>query len=128
MGICAGGYLASVRYLALLNAEVQSGEVEVPRLGPRSLAVRSRAVVAMALTEEGRQVFGGPSGTIDVSFSGGPIFLAGDRPDLPGCIVLARYRTEVCDIEPQRGTMVGTPSIIGARLGRGRVIAIGAAP
>jgi hypothetical protein len=48
--------------------------------------------------------------------------------DLPPCIPLAHYRTELVNYAPQRGTMIGTPAICAARFGTGRVISIGPHP
>ncbi len=50
------------------------------------------------------------------------------RDDLPPCIPLAHYRTEIANYIPQRGTMIGTPAIFAAKFGAGRVIAISPHP
>ena len=50
------------------------------------------------------------------------------RDDLPPCIPLAHYRTELANYTPQRGTMIGTPAIFAATFGAGRVISISPHP
>ena len=50
------------------------------------------------------------------------------RDDLPPCIPLAHYSTELANFSPQRGTMIGTPAIFAATFGTGRVISISPHP
>ncbi len=50
------------------------------------------------------------------------------RDDLPPCIPLAHYSTELANYTPQRGTMIGTPAIFAATFGAGRVITISPHP
>jgi glutamine amidotransferase-like uncharacterized protein len=57
-----------------------------------------------------------------MQYGGGPILVHGGRCDLPEYVVLATYYSETWDCEPQRGTMVGTPAILAARFGKGRVL------
>jgi glutamine amidotransferase-like uncharacterized protein len=131
VGICAGGFLASGQYdwsLGLVNTSVLTGDREMPGLGTRSMADRGPGTVQIELTAEGQSIFGDRSAPLDISFSGGPIFLGPKRDDLPLTIPLAHYSTEVSNYAPQRGTMIGTPAIFAARFGAGRVVAISPHP
>ena len=92
------------------------------------MAERGAGTVKIELTDAGRAILGDRRGPIDVAFSGGPILLGPARDDLPPFVVLAFYRTEVSLYAPQRGTMIGTPSIVAARFGAGRVVAISPHP
>jgi glutamine amidotransferase-like uncharacterized protein len=131
LGICAGGFLASAQYdwsLGLVNTRILTGDQEIPGVGIRSMADRGPATVQIELTEDGQSIFGDRSDPMDISFSGGPIFLGPKRDDLPLTIPLAHYSTEVSMYAPQRGTMIGTPAIFAAKFGAGRVVAISPHP
>jgi len=94
----------------------------------RAESGRGPGTVQIELTAEGQSIFGDRSAPIDISFSGGPIFLGPKRDDLPPTIPLAHYSTEVSNYAPQRGTMIGTPAIFAAKFGAGRVVAISPHP
>jgi glutamine amidotransferase-like uncharacterized protein len=131
VGICAGGFLASAQYdwsLGVVNTRILTGDQEIPGLGVHSMADRGRGTVQIELTAEGRSILGDRSAPIDVSFSGGPIFLGPKRDDLPLTIPLAHYSTELSNYAPQRGTMIGTPAIFASRCGAGRVVAMSPHP
>jgi glutamine amidotransferase-like uncharacterized protein len=131
VGICAGGFLASAQYdwsLGLVNTRILTGDQEMPGVGIRSMADRGPGTVQIELTAEGQSIFGDRSAPIDISFSGGPIFLGPKWDDLPLTIPLAHYSTEVSNYAPQRGTMIGTPAIFAAKFGAGRIVAIGPHP
>jgi glutamine amidotransferase-like uncharacterized protein len=131
VGICAGGFLATAQYdwsLGLVNTGTLTGDRDMPGVGVRPMAERGAGTVKIELTEEGRSVFADIPGQIDVAFSGGPIFRGSVRGDLPPFVPLAYYRTEVALYAPQRGTMIDTPSIVAAKFGAGRVVAISAHP
>jgi len=131
VGICAGAFLASAQYdwsLGLVNTRTLTGDRSMPGLGIRPMAERGAGSVKIDLTGEGHAVFGDRTGPIDVPFAGGPIFLGPMRGDLPPCVPLAYYRTEVAQYAPQRGTMIDTPSIVAAEFGAGRVVAISPHP
>lgn len=133
VGICAGAYLASSHYtwsLALLNAGVLTGSVEVPGEGSRQLWVRGpSSLVEMELTEEGRALLAPELGApVSIRYHNGPILRPGEREDLPPFTVLAHFRSEVCAIEAQRGTMVGSPAIVAGAFGEGRAVAISPHP
>ena len=102
---CAGGFLASAQYdwsLGLVNTSILTGDREIPGVGIRSMADRRPDTVQIELTAEGRSIFGDHSAPIDISFSGGPIFLGPKRDDLPLTIPLAHYSTEVSTYAAQR--------------------------
>jgi glutamine amidotransferase-like uncharacterized protein len=131
VGICAGGFLATAQYewsLGLVNTGTLTGDRDVPGVGMRSMAERGAGTARIELTEEGRAVLGDVRGPIDVAFSGGPVFRGSPRDDLPPFVTLAFYRTEVALYAPQRGTMIGTPSIVAAKYGAGRVVAFSLHP
>ncbi len=131
MGICAGAFLASAQYewsLGFVNTRTLHGDREIPGIGIRSVADRGPGSVQIELTPEGRSVFGDRLGPLDISFSGGPVFPGPMRDDLPQCIPLAHYSTELANYTPQRGTMIGTPAIFAATFGAGRVISISPHP
>jgi glutamine amidotransferase-like uncharacterized protein len=131
VGICAGAFLATAQYewsLGLVNAKTLHGDRDMPGVGLRSMADRGPATVQIKLTEAGRTVFGDLSEPLDAGFAGGPIFPGPVRGNLPPAIPLAFYCNEVVNYEPQRGTMVGTPSILASQFGAGHVVAISPHP
>jgi glutamine amidotransferase-like uncharacterized protein len=131
VGICAGGFLASAHYdwsLGLVNTRILTGNREIPGVGIRSMADRGPGTVQIELTAEGQSIFGDRSAPMDISFSGGPVFLGPKRDDLPPTIPLAYYSTELSNYATQRGTMIGTPAIFAAKFGAGRVVAISPHP
>jgi glutamine amidotransferase-like uncharacterized protein len=131
LGICAGAFLASTQYewsLGFVNTRTLHGDREMSGIGIRSMADRGPGSVQIELTPEGRSIFGDRPGPIDISFSGGPVFPGPMHHDLPPCIPLAHYRTELANYTPQRGTMIGTPAIFAATFGAGRVITISPHP
>jgi hypothetical protein len=129
--LAPGAFLATARYdwsLGLVNTRTLTGDPEMPGVGIQPMAGRGGGTVQIELTGEGRAILGDWPKLIDVSFSGGPVFLGPVRDDLPPCVPLAYYRTEVALYAPQRGTMIDTPSILAARFGAGRVVAISPHP
>ena len=103
VGICAGGFLASAQYdwsLGLVNTRTLTGDREMPGVGIRSMADRGPGTVQIELTAEGQSIFGDRSAPMDISFSGGPVFLGPKRDDLPPMIPLAHYSTEACQLYP----------------------------
>jgi glutamine amidotransferase-like uncharacterized protein len=131
VGICAGAFLASAQYewsLGFVNTSTLHGNREMPGIGIRSMADRGPGSVQIELTPEGGSIFGDRTGPLDISFSGGPVFPGPMRDDLPPCILLAHYSTELANYIPQRGTMIGTPAILAAPFGAGRVISISSHP
>jgi glutamine amidotransferase-like uncharacterized protein len=130
VGICGGAFLATAHaeYLAMVSAWTLREERNVPGVGLVSMATRGPATVKMELTEAGRRVFGDVPVLVDVNFAGGPIFRNRASGNAPAFVALAHYRSEVSQYEPQRGTMIHTPSIIAARFGLGRLIAFSPHP
>jgi glutamine amidotransferase-like uncharacterized protein len=125
VGICGGAFLATAKYdwsLGLVNAKTVTGQRNIPGLGMRSMASRGRGTVKIELTEAGKRVFGDFPGLLDVPYTSGPVLSLAGRRDLPEYVPLARYRTEIWEYKPQRGTMIHTPAIVAARFGKGRVI------
>jgi putative intracellular protease/amidase len=128
VGICGGAFLATDAYdVGVLKADVLSGMVDVPGEGQKSLQERGAGTVQIAFNDAGREVFP-DSNAVSIWYSGGPIFLReiGEKP----CrfTALATYVSEVCQWDPQRGTMIGTPAIVAARFGKGTVIAFSPHP
>ncbi len=111
-----------------MNTRTLTGDRDMPGVGIKPMAERGAGTVKIELTDEGRTVLGDLAGPIDVAFAGGPIFLGSLRDDLPNSVPLAYYRTEVAQFEPQRGTMINTPSIVAAGIGAGRVVVISPHP
>jgi glutamine amidotransferase-like uncharacterized protein/Spy/CpxP family protein refolding chaperone len=128
VGICAGAFLASCRdksSLNLINVMPLTGRREVS--GPHGMTSidmvdRGGRILKIELTAAGSRILGERSGLLDTGFSGGPVFIPARRNDLPACVGLAFYRTEVWLHKVQRGTMVDTPAILAAPFGKGRVI------
>ncbi|MHC5542078.1 BPL-N domain-containing protein [Singulisphaera rosea] len=128
VGICAGGFLATQRYLDLANVEVLTGDRIIPGVGLRSIQARGPGQARIELTEAGESILGGVPKVILVEFAGGPIFIETGKSDRPTVLALARYLTELADHEAHRGTMIQTPSMIATRFGEGRVIAFSPHP
>jgi len=112
VGICAGAFFSTTThdvYLALVNAKTNT------RPGA--------ATVKVEMTNSGKTAFADFSESFDARFSGGPIILPAARDALCDYVILGLYRSEFTKTEAQQGTMVGTPAIIAARYGKGRMIA-----
>jgi glutamine amidotransferase-like uncharacterized protein len=131
VGICAGGFLASAQYdwsLGLVNTRILTGDREMPGVGIKSMADRGPGTAKIALTDAGRAVFGDIVEPINVGFAGGPIFVGPKGSELPAAVRLAFFRNELINYEPQRGTMIDTPSILASRFGAGIAIVISPHP
>lgn len=125
VGICGGAFLATAKYdwsLALVNAKTLTGEIEVPGIGSRSVAMRGAGTVKVELTDAGKKVFGSYSSFLNMKYGGGPILSPAGMANLPEYVSLAVFRTEVWEYEAQRGTMINTSAIIAGRFGKGHVI------
>jgi len=121
IGICAGAFLSSANYewsLGLVNNKTIRGK----------LYKRGGGTVKMELTDEGRRIFGGKPGLLDVRYKNGPMLLPAGMAGLPPFKPLAIFRSEISKYEEQKGTMVNTPAIVAAPFGRGRVLAISPHP
>lgn len=123
VGICAGAYLATCRLDSYLKM-VRSYHHRPWQLG--------RGQVEIELTELGGEILGGDEARYEVRYANGPVFVHEDglEPDLdlPGFDVLATYTRGVeRDGERQR-VMEGTPAIVAAPYGDGRVVLISPHP
>src|SRR5208337_1311846 len=131
IGICAGAFLATARYkwsLGLVNCKTLTGDEYVPGVGIRSMAEHGVGLAKIQLTPEGIRIFPSCPQTLDVQYLSGPILSPASIDALPDYVTLAEYRSEVCNYEPQRGTMLNTPAIVGAQFGKGRLIAFSPHP
>jgi glutamine amidotransferase-like uncharacterized protein len=125
VGICSGAFLATAKYdwsLGLVNAKTLTGTINVPGHGEKPMVARGVGNVEICLTELGRHMFGDYTDALKVRYSGGPVLSPAGVANLPQYALLAIYRTETWLYEPQRGTMVGTPAIVAAPFGQGRVV------
>jgi len=128
LGICAGAFLGSSTFdwsLSLVNAETRTGTHYVPKIGDQMWLNRGAGDVQSQLSESGLAVFGGGRSLFQAIYTGGPIFQPGRRTDIGEYVILARYTSEVYLFEFQRNTMSGTPAVIAAPYGNGKVILIG---
>ncbi len=85
-------------------------------------------MVTMELSDAGKRILGDRKGALPVRYHNGPVMSPAGIRDLPDYEVLARFRSEVSRYEAQKGTMTGTPAIISARYGNGRVLCISPHP
>lgn len=123
LGICAGAYLATARldtYLKMVNTYHHR---------PWQLG---RGPVEIQLTDLGAEILGTEDRTFEVRYANGPIFTyeRGQQPalDLPEFQVLAHFTRGVAHGEGTRTVMEGTPAIITAPFGQGRVMLISPHP
>ncbi len=134
VGVCAGGKLATTNFdwsLGLINAQTLSDKRQSP--GPDGVMTvdmgkRGSGTVNMELTDAGRKIFAGQPGLIETGFHLGPVFLPNRQSDLPQCLPLGEYRSEVWLHKLQIGTMVNSPSMLAAQFGKGRVIIFSSHP
>ena len=122
IGICAGAYLATARleqYLRLISTyhhrpwQIGTGMLEV------------------SWTDAGRALFTPPANVATMRFANGPIFFQEDglmpELDLPAFDIFATFASGVGDPETQQ-RMIGSPAIIGAPYGSGRVLLLSPHP
>ncbi len=134
VGVCAGAALATSNndsYLGLVNAKVLSTKKQSP--GPDGVMTidmgrRGGGILKMELTDVGQKILTGRAGLMDTVFLAGPVLLPAGRADLPRCLCLGFYRTEVWLHKLHLGTMIDTPNILASRYGKGRVIIFSAHP
>ena len=115
-GICAGAYLAVVGEewsLGLLNARLAPGN-----------RWRGQTFLDIELTPEGRAALAPVDVVFKIRYNNGPVIRPLGRPDLPPYVVLASFRGEIVRKDGQPGIMMGTPAIVMAPYGRGRVLTI----
>ncbi len=120
LGICAGSYLACQGFswgLGILNAKTASPKWR-----------RGRGTIKIELSEQGKAILGDQTGEIDCRYGNGPILVPAKVEGLPEYEPLALYRTELAENGTPPGLMLGSPAIVGAPCGKGRVICISPHP
>ncbi len=131
VGICAGARLAAVNHewsLKLVNAHTVSGQRFVPGTGMVSASFRGWGPVHVEHTTAGRALFSGSPERIEMDHTGGPVFFRSTERHLPDYIVLSCFRSELWKYAFQKGGMKGTPAILAASFGHGRVVLFSAHP
>jgi len=116
LGICAGAYLACAGFdwgIGVLNAKTVSNKWR-----------RGGGMVRAELTDAGRAVLGPVQGAFTIRYNNGPIIQPLGRAGLPAYEVLAVFRTEMAENGTPVGVMIGSPAVVGAPFGRGRVLAV----
>jgi len=116
VGICAGAFMAaSDPYqwgLNLLDARIVDHDHWARGIGP----------VEIELSDAGKGVLGDFDGIQTLHYGQGPIVEPAGRDDLPDYEVLVWYRTGIGEDGADPAVMVGTPAIVCARYGEGRVL------
>eukprot|EP00039_Didymoeca_costata_P006516 m.90987 g.90987 ORF g.90987 m.90987 type:complete len:248 (+) comp13285_c0_seq1:58-801(+) len=115
IGICAGAYLATSNFswsLHLINA------------AQKEPWDRGMGMVTINFTETGNSKLQVPYADIPIFYGQGPILKPFDDPSLPSYEVLAVYTSEIHSkhTNETKGQMVGTPAIITAPYGNGKVL------
>jgi glutamine amidotransferase-like uncharacterized protein len=120
-GVCAGAYLATTCYswsIGILDAKVVDS----------AHWARGRGTVRLTTTKTGRRLFEEKRESVLVRYGQGPLLAPGGRKDLDDYETLAVYATEIAKNGAPKGVMKGTPAIVRARFGKGRVIAVSPHP
>lgn len=123
LGVCAGAYLSS----RAQNNDL--GLIPLKTVDPEHwFRVSDGTPVDVELTPLGMEVFGLDRSKIRIIYENGPIFAPPmDRSD-ENFTPVGFYRSEVVARGGKRGLMLGAPSMILARYGRGIVLAISPHP
>jgi predicted deacylase len=123
VGICAGAYLATCRLDSYLHM-VRSYHYNPWRTG--------RGPVVIELTGAGREVLGGDGSVFEVRYANGPLLFHEDGTvpdlDLPEFEALATFIRGVEKEGERQTVMEGTPAIVCAPFGSGRVMLISPHP
>lgn len=123
IGVCAGAYLASrtrAVYLDLIPLRVRDLE--------HWYRVNNMTRVDVELTQLGMEIFGIDCRLVRIGYENGPIFAAPlERPD-QSLIPLGFFRSEVVGDGGRRGVMLGAPSMVLSRYGKGWALAISPHP
>jgi len=116
LGICAGAYLAaSAPYewgMGLVAARVVDHAHWDPGAGE----------VQVELSAAGQRVLADGAGPHPYRYANGPILEPADVPELPDYRALALFRTGIGENGADPNTMVGTPAVLTAEYGAGRVL------
>ena len=121
LGVCAGAYLATMRYgwsLKILDACTVDSKHWA----------RGTGMIKMEMTPAGRELLGGRDGLMAIYYGQGPLLGVAEAADVPDYTVLAWYRSEIAKNGAPEGVMVNTPAIISGTFGKGRVIAVSPHP
>ena len=111
---CAGSYLASSHYpwsLHIINSDVVDAAHWARGMGD----------VDVEMTPAGREILGDYTGLFKIHYANGPLLGPASEKDLPAYTPLAYFRGDMHKTAPG-GVMPGTPAIIAADYGKGRVI------
>lgn len=112
LGICAGAFLSLDHkdYLSIINAK------------PKNVVnwYRGTGQVEVSITPSGRKIF--DDSQVELRYANGPLFEPAGNSDLPPYEVLASFDSDMAENSAPRGMMPGTPAIITAPYGQGRVL------
>lgn len=114
VGICAGAYLACEGFawgLKVLDAKTVSSKWK-----------RGVGAVKLEFTPKGQEILGFKPGEHDVRYANGPIYCASNIEAIPDFEPLAIFRTELAENGSPKGVMVGSPAMVAAPFGKGRVL------
>lgn len=120
VGICAGCYLACENFswsLKILDAKTKSSKWK-----------RGRRELELGLAEGARDRLGIAAASFVVKYANGPVMEPAGSPDLPDYTVLAVFNEEVADNGTPEGIQKGSPAILSAPFGKGRVVGISPHP
>lgn len=116
LGICAGAYLAaSAPYewgLGLVDARVLDHDHWNRGVGD----------VQVELTGAGQRILSDDAGPHTYRYANGPILEPADVPELSDYAILARFRSGIGENGADPATMLGTPAVLTADYGAGRVL------
>ncbi len=120
VGICAGCYLACENYswsLKILDAKTKSSKWR-----------RGRKELELGVAEGAGERLGLSEASFVVKYANGPILEPSGSPDLPAYTVLAVFNEEVAENGTPEGIQTGSPAIVAAPFGKGRVVGISPHP
>lgn len=118
LGVCAGMYLATVRFewsLGILNAETKVKNDEWRR---------GQGFVDIELTKEGKEIFKNSEERFKCRYNNGPIIQPANKTDLPAFTTIAYFRSEISENATPEGIMINTPAAVSAMYGKGKVFAV----
>lgn len=115
LGICAGAYLATSGYewgLKILDARTVDSKHWK----------RGTGKVNIEMTAAGREILGAGEGEVPIYYANGPLLGPAGREDLADYTVWSHFRQEMRKNDAPEGVMMGTPAMIAAPYGKGRVV------